>query len=266
MVKKKPVKKRMVSKKTVKRKPMKKVVRKPVKRKTVKRRPAVRKPVVRKPVKIALQAEVIKRLEQEVRKPKLDVKLTGEKPKQDFRDDKRRQFGKFPADRKRFEKPRRFQERKFQPRRFQPPRPPLNLKSHGERQIAGFLKEERIHFLYEYPLAITDEDRKVRIWYPDFWLPELNIIIEYMGMKGKGDYDRANERKKKVYNALKIDFIEITPGLIVKGNWKRFIAMKIISIMRSKGYLYNKMKALSQKYKIPAETRAKENVGLEVLD
>lgn len=262
MVIKKPVKKGKVSKKTVKKKPMKKIIRKPVKKKTVKRKPAVMKPVVMKPTKIALQAEVIKRLEQEVRKPKLDVKLTGEQPKKEFIDERRRQFGKFPVDRKRFERPRRFSE----PRRFQPPRPPLNLKSHGERQIAGLLREERIHFLYEYPLAITDEDRKVRIWYPDFWLPELNIIIEYMGMKGKGDYDRANERKKKVYNALKIDFIEITPGLIVKGNWKRFIAMKIISIMRSKGYLYNKMKTLSQKYKVPAEDRAKENVGLEILD
>lgn len=144
-----------------------------------------------------------------------------------------------------------------------PPGLQTELKSTGEKKIAQFLKDEKIHFLYEYPLAITDEDRKVRIWYPDFWLPELNIIIEYIGMKGKGDYDRASFRKKKVYNALKIDFIEISPGLIIKGNWKRFIAMKIIDIMRSKSYLYNKMKTLSRKYRIPAEQR---DVGLEILD
>ena len=84
-----------------------------------------------------------------------------------------------------------------------------------------------------------------------------------MGMKGKGDYDKATMRKKKVYNALKIDFIEITPGLIVKGNWKRFIAMKIIDIMRSKSYWYSKMKTLSRKYRIPAQTK---EIGLEILN
>ena len=141
--------------------------------------------------------------------------------------------------------------------------PVMDLKSTGEKKIAAFLKEERIHFVYEYPLAITDEDRKVRIWYPDFWLPELNIIIEYIGMKGKISYDKQLVRKKKIYNALKIDFLEIAPGLIVKGNWKRFIAMKIIDIMRSKSHLYNKMKILSRKYRIPVEQK---DVGLEILD
>ena len=148
-------------------------------------------------------------------------------------------------------------------RKMRPPGLQTELKSTGEKKIAQFLKDEKIHFLYEYPLAITDEDRKVRIWYPDFWLPELNIIIEYMGMKGKIGYDKATIRKKKVYNALKIDFIEISPGLIIKGNWKRFIAMKIIDIMKSKGYLYGKMKALSRKYRIAPETK---DVGLEILD
>jgi hypothetical protein len=171
--------------------------------------------------------------------------------------------------------PRPAAERKFEPR-FVPGRKFIpshkfrrrvfvqpDFKSAGEKKIWDFLREEHIHCLYEYPLAITDEDKKVRIWYPDFWLPELNIMIEYMGMKGQVGYDRQMVRKKKIYNALKIDFIEITPGLILKGNWKRFIAMKIIDIMKSKNYLFNKMKTLAQKYRVAAEEK---NTDLTVLD
>lgn len=237
----------MVIKKSSK-KFVKKIVKKKPAKKTKKPKEVklIEKPKIVQPA--AFEQEVIKKLEQEVRKPGLG-EIKGVKDK------------RFIPQRPRFE-PKRFLKKRFEQRNLLGAR----FKSHGERQIAEFLKEERIHFLYEYPLAITDEERKVRIWYPDFWLPELNIIIEYIGMKGKIDYDKASMRKKKIYNALKIDFIEISPGLLVKGNWKRFISMKIISIMKSKNYLFNKMKALSMKYRIPAEERAKENVGLEILD
>lgn len=236
--------------------------KKQVKKRVKKTMRETKKKAIKKPraktIKKPIQQEVIKRLEQEVRKPGLGerkgVRDREFIPEKKFvkRFERRDKFIKPRFEKKRFPDKRRFEKQDF--------------KSHGEKEISRFLKEEKIHFLYEYPLAITDEDRKVRIWYPDFLLPELNVIIEYMGMKGKGDYDRANIRKKKIYNALKIDFIEITPGLIVKGNWKRFIAMKIIDIMKSKRGMYNKMKSLSQKYRIAVEERAKENVGLEILD
>ena len=39
-----------------------------------------------------------------------------------------------------------------------------------------------------YPLAIMDRE-KVRIWYPDFRLPEYGTIIEYFGMNGNDAYN-----------------------------------------------------------------------------
>lgn len=212
-----------------------------------------KKPIVKaiirdiiKPVKV-FEQEVIKRLEEEVKKPTLEKEGVSQKPIEIRRFEPRFQRGR------RFI-PHRFKKQEFRKNDF---------KSAGEKKIADFLSEEHIHYLYEYPLAITDEDRKIRLWYPDFWLPELNIMIEYMGMKGQTGYDRQMVRKKKIYNALKIDFIEITPGLILKGNWKRFIAMKIMDIMKSKSYLFNKMKDLAQKYRVPAEEK---DIGLEILD
>ncbi len=220
----------------------KKVIRKKAKKPVIK---AVIKEII-KPVK-AIEQEVIRKLEEEVKKPILEKEGVSQKPAE---------IRKFEP---RFHGRRRFIPHKFKKREFIK----NDFKSAGEKKIADFLSEEHIHYLYEYPLAITDEDRKIRLWYPDFWLPELNIMIEYMGMKGQTGYDRQMVRKKKIYNALKIDFIEITPGLIIKGNWKRFIAMKIMDIMKSKGYLFNKMRALAQKYRVPAEEK---DVGLEILD
>jgi hypothetical protein len=269
MVIKKTIKKRVVKMVPVKRKVAKK---KPtVKKTSVKKKLTVKKPVIKKPdVKSTKAVEVIKQLEAEVRKPDLGNIKGGDKKfipiKQPFV--KKLPYVGKPGFVKKvpFVKKLPYVQRPFVKKIF-PNNKPFNqgpvLKSHGERQISGFLKEEKIHFVYEYPLAITDEDRKVRIWYPDFWLPELNIIIEYMGMKGKGDYDKANFRKKKIYNALKIDFMEITPGLLVKGNWKRFIAMKIISILRSKQQQVSKMQTLASKYRVPA---TEKQTDLSVLD
>ena len=55
-------------------------------------------------------------------------------------------------------------------------------KSRGEKLLAGFFKEAGIKFHYEYPILIIDEDKKIRVWYPDFWLPQLSIVVEYFGM------------------------------------------------------------------------------------
>mgnify|MGYP001558658976 CR=1 FL=1 len=122
-------------------------------------------------------------------------------------------------------------------------------RSEGERLIAQFLADEKIYFVHEYPMALKDEQNQVRIWYPDFFLPGLNIIIEYLGMKGKVEYEKAVRRKTKLFRELKVDFIYVTPKRFTRPDWKHYIISKIIEIMDSKGSEYHKMKVLSRKYK-----------------
>jgi len=124
------------------------------------------------------------------------------------------------------------------------------FRSTGEKLIAEFLKDENIHFVHEYPVALIDEQDQVRIWYPDFFLPKLSIVIEYLGMKGKPDYEKSVRRKTKLFQHLKLDFIYITPNRIMKPDWKHYIVSKIIEIMDSKGSEYHKMKILARKYKL----------------
>ena len=135
-------------------------------------------------------------------------------------------------------------------------------RSEGERLIADFLKDEKIHFVHEYPVALKDEQNQVRIWYPDFFLPKLSIVIEYLGMKGKEDYERAVRRKTKLFKELKVDFVYITPKRLTRPDWKHYIINKIIEIMDSKGSEYHKMKLLSRKYKSKPRSSIGDDWGL----
>jgi len=135
-------------------------------------------------------------------------------------------------------------------------------KSDGEKLIADFLKTEKIHFVYEYPVALRDEQNQIRIWYPDFFLPKLNIVIEYLGMKGKPEYERAVRRKTRLFKELKVDFIYITPKRLTRPDWRHYIINRILEIMDSKGSEYSRMKMLAKKYKFKRRQTIGDDWGL----
>lgn len=122
-------------------------------------------------------------------------------------------------------------------------------KSRGENLIAGFLKETGIKFLYEYPLIIIDDDNKIRVWYPDFWLPELSIVVEYFGMVNDEQYREQMKKKQDLYRKLDIDFIGVDTNMVqLDKNWEKFIIMRIMEIMDSKGPIYRRLEQLRKKY------------------
>ena len=70
--------------------------------------------------------------------------------------------------------------------------------SNGEKQIARMLSRYGVRHVYEYPVAVRDRG-KVRVWYPDFWLPEYAIAIEYVGGISNRDYAAGIEHKRDIY-------------------------------------------------------------------
>lgn len=84
-----------------------------------------------------------------------------------------------------------------------------NFKSEGERTIAEVLNKYRIDFKYEWPILIRDDEKKLRIWYPDFFLPKYGVYLEYFGYENNTEYDNGRKRKEKIYNEMKIDVISI---------------------------------------------------------
>jgi len=110
-------------------------------------------------------------------------------------------------------------------------------KSGGERKIGNYLKERNISFTYEKPVAVLC-DRKTKIWYPDFYLDDYHIIIEYYGMNGNPEKARLNDYKRKVYQKNKLDVLELYPSDFQK-NWQDNLDNRIYETLegRVKDYI-----------------------------
>ena len=86
---------------------------------------------------------------------------------------------------------------------------PNQFKSAGERKIAEILTKYGIPFRYESPLLVHDAENKPRIWYPDFFLPEYGIYIEYYGLEGNPEYDTGIAKKNNTYARNGIEILSV---------------------------------------------------------
>ena len=116
-----------------------------------------------------------------------------------------------------------------------------NYKSKGEERIANYLQERNIKFQYEYPLAIKDRGQ-MRIWYPDFRLPEYNMIIEYFGMTGDAAYNEGVAHKIRAYQEAGIDGIYILESSF-SGDWEEGIPARIEQSLEGK---LSKIRSINQ--------------------
>ena len=59
--------------------------------------------------------------------------------------------------------------------------------TNAEREVAQVLKELKIQWSYEQPVFVWDENKRPRVWAPDFYLKHFGIYIEVCGSE-KFDY------------------------------------------------------------------------------
>lgn len=113
----------------------------------------------------------------------------------------------------------------------------MKYKSRGEEAIAEILTNYNIDFVYEYPLLIKEtkenDSEKLRIWYPDFWLPKYSIIIEYFGMDEDPVYHRGKVAKINAYKKLDIDCIPVYPKTL-QGDLKSYLLINIKKLINDK--------------------------------
>jgi len=64
-----------------------------------------------------------------------------------------------------------------------------------EKEVAGLLKDLGIKWSYEHPVFVWDENKRPRVWTPDFYLVSLGIYVEVCG-SANFDY----EYRRKIYN------------------------------------------------------------------
>ena len=63
-----------------------------------------------------------------------------------------------------------------------------NRMTNAEKEVANTLKELQIQWSYEQPVFVWDENKRPRVWAPDFYLVHFGIYIEVCGSK-KFDYE-----------------------------------------------------------------------------
>lgn len=61
------------------------------------------------------------------------------------------------------------------------------VKSYGEVDIANFLAQNKVAYIYEKPYEKDTRTNEYNQYYPDFYLPEYNIYIEYFGINQNGE-------------------------------------------------------------------------------
>lgn len=69
------------------------------------------------------------------------------------------------------------------------------VKSYGEMEIANFLTQHGIRYIYEYPYEIDTRTEEYGQYHPDFYLPDYKIYIEYFGINREGEVPQYFEAK-----------------------------------------------------------------------
>jgi hypothetical protein len=76
----------------------------------------------------------------------------------------------------------------------------------SEKEVAGLLKNLGIRWSYEHPVFVWDENKRPRVWTPDFYLLQLGVYVEVCGSKNF-DY----EYRRKIYdnNGFRVVFLHL---------------------------------------------------------
>ena len=94
----------------------------------------------------------------------------------------------------------------------------------AEKEVADYLQEINLYWLFENPVFILDEKERPRVWTPDFYLPELGIYIEVCGQE-RTCYDYRKDIYKK--NRIQIIFIH---QFKKENDWKEYLKKRIVEI------------------------------------
>jgi len=94
----------------------------------------------------------------------------------------------------------------------------------SEKQVAGYLRELDLWWIYEFPVFVYDEKKRPRVWTPDFCIPKLGMHVEVCG-KEREDY----EYRKRIYkkNGYRVIFVHLYKE---RKKWKNFLIKRIMEI------------------------------------
>jgi len=100
----------------------------------------------------------------------------------------------------------------------------------SEKEVANLLKKLGILWAYEKPVFVWDENKRPRVWAPDFYLIPFGIYIEVCGSK---NFDYEYRRKIFDNNGYRVIFLHLYKET---NKWKNHLMnyLEVITNYRSK--------------------------------
>ncbi len=96
-----------------------------------------------------------------------------------------------------------------------------------EKKVAEFLDEYKLHWFFESPVYLTDNEGRPRLWTPDFFLPRFGVYIEVWNTRKPEDYRKiAYER-----NGYHVIFVHAYKE---ENLWKNYIIRSITDIEKNR--------------------------------
>jgi len=102
----------------------------------------------------------------------------------------------------------------------------------SEKEVAELLKNLGIKWSYEHPVFVWDENKRPRVWAPDFYLVNFGIYIEVCGSE---NFDYGYRRRIFDKNGYKVIFLHLYKET---NKWKNHLMSYLERIM---GYRYHKL-------------------------
>ncbi len=91
--------------------------------------------------------------------------------------------------------------------------------TNAEREVARLLKEMRIQWSYEHPVFVWDENKRPRVWAPDFYLLHFGIYVEVCGSE---EFDYGYRRRIFDDNGYRVIFLHLYKET---NKWKNHLLM-----------------------------------------
>ena len=98
----------------------------------------------------------------------------------------------------------------------------------SEIQVANYLRELDLWWVYEFPVFVYDEKKRPRVWTPDFYIPKLGMYIEVCGSEDFNYKYREKIYKKNGYHTIFVHFYK------EQEKWKSYLVMRIKEIEESR--------------------------------
>lgn len=91
----------------------------------------------------------------------------------------------------------------------------------SEKQVAEFLSELNLPWIFELPVFVYDNRKRPRVWTPDFFIPKLGIYIEVCGSK-TFNYDYREKICRN--NGVNVIFLHFYKK---ESYWRKFLFKRI---------------------------------------